>query len=145
MMVSARAAEERMPMERAEGHDAAEAIANESRALWEQKAAFWDQAIERGTRLHRRLLAPAVERLLAVQAGDAVLDVACGNGQWARRLAQLGATVVACDFSTGLIERAQARATAEAGQIEYRVLDATDPEQLERLGQERFDAALCNM
>jgi len=36
-----------------------------------------------------------------------VLDVACGNGAFARRLAHLGATVTACDFSSQLIARAR--------------------------------------
>lgn len=132
-------------MERGEGHDEAGAIAREAHALWEQKAAFWDEKIEVGTRLHREVLAPVVERLLAVRPGETVLDVACGNGQWSRRLARAGARVVAGDFSAGLIERARARTIEEAERIEYRVLDATDPAQLRALGERRFDAALCNM
>jgi cyclopropane fatty-acyl-phospholipid synthase-like methyltransferase len=40
-----------------------------------------------------------VERLLALQPGERVLDVACGNGVMARRLALLGGRVTAVDFS----------------------------------------------
>ncbi len=132
-------------MDREPGQPEARAIAQEAHALWEQKAAFWDEKMEVGTRLHREVLVPVVERLLAVRPGDAVLDIACGNGQWSRRLAEAGATVVGCDFSAGLIERARARSTTLADRIEYRVLDATDAEALRSLGERRFDVALCNM
>lgn len=122
------------------------AIAQEARELWEQKAAFWDEKMVVGTRLHREVLAPLIESMLAIRPGETVLDIACGNGQWSRRLADIDAQVVGCDFSAGLIERARARTTTEeAVRIDYHVLDATDSEQLASLGHRRFDAALCNM
>src|SRR5689334_8651365 len=102
-----------------------QAIAAENLALWQQKAAFWDERMAEGNLFHTELLAPATERLLAVQPGETVLDVACGNGQWARRMAGLGADVVATDFSSAFIERARARTTEYQDHIEYRILDAT--------------------
>jgi SAM-dependent methyltransferase len=96
-----------------------------------------------GNAWHLKLISPAVERLLAVRPGETLLDVACGNGMLARRLAQLGAHVVACDFSDAFIERARARSTAFGDRIEYAVVDATDRDQLLRLGERRFDAATC--
>ncbi len=115
------------------------------REVWDQNAAYWDERMGEGNVFQRLLIAPATERLLAVQPGELVLDVACGNGVMARRLAQLGARVVGCDFSSNLIERAVARSGDYADRIEYRVVDATDEPQLVSLGERRFDAAVCNM
>jgi 2-polyprenyl-3-methyl-5-hydroxy-6-metoxy-1,4-benzoquinol methylase len=114
--------------------------------LWDQKAAFWDALHgNEGNRFHRRLVAPAVERLLALQPGERVLDVACGNGVLARRLAALGGRVTAVDFSPTLIEKAQQRGQPDGEPIQYCVVDATDEEALAALGEEQFDAVVCTM
>jgi SAM-dependent methyltransferase len=64
----------------------------------------------------------------------------------ARRLAQLGAQVVATDFSEKFIEIAKARGanSENGGSIEYQVIDATNEVLLLSLGQQRFDAVVCN-
>jgi SAM-dependent methyltransferase len=74
-----------------------------------------------------------------------VLDIGCGNGLYARRLAVLGAKVQAFDFSAKLIERAVARTSQHKERIHYRVLDATDEAALLSLGERRYDRAMCNM
>lgn len=123
-----------------------EEFIHETQELWNQKAQFWDELMgEDGNKFYKWLVSPTAERLLGVQPGEVVLDLACGNGVFARRLAQLGATVVATDFSAGLIERAQARGQEYANRIEYRQVDATSEEQLLALGKRRFDAVVCNM
>jgi 2-polyprenyl-3-methyl-5-hydroxy-6-metoxy-1,4-benzoquinol methylase len=118
---------------------------DEVHGLWEQKAAFWDERLEAGNLFSRVLIGPATERLLAIQPGEVVLDVACGNGALARRLADLGAHVVAVDFSETFLDRARARSVQYADRIEYGIVDATSKEQLLALGQQRFDAASCSM
>jgi 2-polyprenyl-3-methyl-5-hydroxy-6-metoxy-1,4-benzoquinol methylase len=114
---------------------------------WEKKAAFWDEMMGEGNAFQRVLIGPAAERLLKVRSTETVLDVACGNGVFSRRLAELGAAVVAIDFSEKFVELARAR-TEEVGYgdaVEYLVADATDEERMLALGEERFDAAVCNM
>jgi SAM-dependent methyltransferase len=69
--------------------------------------------------------------------------VACGNGVTSRRLAELGATVIAIDFSDRMIELAKGHTDGMA--IDYRVVDATDLRALLGLGEATFDGALCNM
>ncbi len=113
--------------------------------LWEQNAAFWDEHMGEGNDFHLMLVAPTTERLLALQPGERVLEVACGNGAFARRMADLGARVTATDFSETFIERARGHSSAYAGRIDYRVVDATDPAQLLPLGVGSFDAAAANM
>jgi ubiquinone/menaquinone biosynthesis C-methylase UbiE len=117
----------------------------ESQQLWDAKAEFWDSMMGEGNIFHRELVGPSTERLLNVQPGETVLDVACGNGQFSRRMAELGANVLATDYSAALLERARARTTQNADRIEYLQLDATNESEFRALGQQRFDAAVCNM
>jgi 2-polyprenyl-3-methyl-5-hydroxy-6-metoxy-1,4-benzoquinol methylase len=121
------------------------ALTRETQEIWDQKAEYWDERMGEGNAFQLRLVGPAAERLLAIQPGETVADIGCGNGVFARRLAALGAFVVASDFSPHFIERARARITEHAARIEYHVVDATDETQLLALGEGRFDAAVCNM
>ncbi|HEY8447332.1 MAG TPA: class I SAM-dependent methyltransferase [Thermomicrobiales bacterium] len=120
-------------------------LVSDVRERWEAKAAFWDERMGDGNAFQRILIGPACERLLAVQPGEQILDVACGNGVFARRLSALGARVVAVDFSERFLELAKTRGAPPPGEIDYRLVDATDEEQLLALGEGRFDAAVCNM
>ena len=88
---------------------------------------------------------PASDRLLAIKPGELVLDIACGNGNYARRLARGGAKVIGFDASPTFIKRAREISGSEGLAIEYRVLDATDEEAMIGLGDGRFDAAVCSM
>jgi len=126
------------------GREAQDANA-ETHAAWDENAAFWDQRMGEGNDWVEVLTWPATLRLLELRAGERVLDVACGNGLTSRRMAALGAEVVAFDFSAEMIARAHQRPAEHAGRIEYRVLDATDGAALLALGEGRFDAALCHM
>jgi 2-polyprenyl-3-methyl-5-hydroxy-6-metoxy-1,4-benzoquinol methylase len=120
------------------------ALRDAARAAWDTNAEYWDaQHGDEGNLTQRLLIGPAVERLLALQPGELVLDLACGAGAMARRMARLGAHVVAADFSAGMLERARARAAEAGDQIEFHQVDATDPAQLAALGAGRFDAAVC--
>ena len=65
--------------------------AKKSATFGTRNAAFWDERMGEGNDWHRLLIAPAQERLLALQRDELVLDVACGNGQFARHMARLGA------------------------------------------------------
>jgi 2-polyprenyl-3-methyl-5-hydroxy-6-metoxy-1,4-benzoquinol methylase len=125
--------------------DNLDALREESRKRWEQIAPFWDDYFGEGNAFQRVLIGPTSERLLDLRPGELVLDVACGNGAFSRRMAQLGAQVVACDFSEQFIERAKQRSAEYADRIEYSVVDATDESQLLALGEGRFDAAVCSM
>jgi 2-polyprenyl-3-methyl-5-hydroxy-6-metoxy-1,4-benzoquinol methylase len=116
----------------------------ETRRIWDQKAVFWDERMRDGNEFQRILIGPACERLLNLQSGETVLEVGCGNGVFARRMAQLGVHVIATDFSAQFLERARARSTEHSDRIEYRLVDATREEEILALGAQRFDAAVCN-
>lgn len=122
------------------------AITEESRAIWNANAGHWDDYMgPEGNDFHRLLVAPAAERLLAIRPGESVLEIACGAGLFACRMAELGALVVATDFSEIFLERARIRCRELADRIEFRLLDATDAAELRALGAHRFDAVVTNM
>jgi ubiquinone/menaquinone biosynthesis C-methylase UbiE len=115
------------------------------RAIWDRKAAFWDERMGDGNLFQRVLLSPAIERLLEVRPDQRILEVACGNGALARRLAGLGARVVATDFSAAFLDLARARSTGHPERIEYALVDATEERALLALGEGGFDSAVANM
>jgi SAM-dependent methyltransferase len=74
-----------------------------------------------------RQLAPAARALCdacAVSAGQEVLDVAAGDGNFAIACAAEGASVVASDISPGQVERGRARTDREGYDVEWVEADA---------------------
>ncbi len=119
--------------------------ASSTTEVWDRIAEWWDDRIGDGNATQDLLVEPATERMLALQTGERALDVACGAGRFARRMAASGAHVVAFDHSERFIERARLRTTEHADRIDYRVMNANDTEALLSLGREQFDAAVCTM
>jgi SAM-dependent methyltransferase len=118
--------------------------ADDNRRVWDANASWWDDRIGDGNEFQTWLIEPATERLLAPAPGDTILDVACGAGRMARRIAAGGARVVAFDASEAFIARARERTPADAA-IEYHVADAARPDALLAFGANRFDKAVCTM
>ena len=115
--------------------------------IWDRIAPWWTEQIGEGNDFQLRLIMPATDRLLRPAAGMRVLDVACGNGNYSRRLGRAGCRVVAFDGSGNFIADAQRRTTAADGDIRYLRCDATDEQaMLTAIGDaEPFDAAVCSM
>lgn len=117
-----------------------------SRAAWEANAAFWDERMgDNGNDFVNLLIWPHARRLLDIRPGERVLDVACGNGLYARRLAALGAWVTAFDFSAAMLDTARQWPVPGPGRLDYHQVDATDRDALLALGEGRYDAAACLM
>jgi 2-polyprenyl-3-methyl-5-hydroxy-6-metoxy-1,4-benzoquinol methylase len=116
----------------------------ETQEAWNHNADYWDDRIGEGNDFVDVLIWPSTRQLLGLRGGERVLDVACGNGLYARRMARLGAQVVAIDFSERLIDHARRRGQ-RGDSIEYRVLDATDADELLSLGTNAFDVTVCQM
>ena len=121
-------------------------LVTESTGAWNRIAEWWDDQIGDGNST-QDVLEPATERLLGIGAGEEVLDIACGAGRMARRLAKLGAHVTAFDHAENFVQRARTRTNAVelAGNVEYSVMNAADSSALLSLGEGRFDAAVCTM
>lgn len=121
-------------------------LAAETRDVWNRNADLYDERMgDDGNDWHRKLIRPGTERLLDIRPGERVLEVACGTGLFARRLAALGARVLAFDVSDRMIGHARRRSRAQSDRIDYRVIDAADRDQLQALHGEPFDAAVANM
>ncbi len=115
---------------------------------WERGADFFDERWgDQGDEFHHGLFAPAAERLLGLERGARVLELACGNGGFARRLGRQGMQVLATDLSPALIAHAERRTETIADQavdVAWRVVDATVERQIVNCGGP-FDAAVCIM
>jgi 2-polyprenyl-3-methyl-5-hydroxy-6-metoxy-1,4-benzoquinol methylase len=118
---------------------------DEVRDIWDRNADFWDQRMGEGNLFHSTLVRPSQERLLDIQPDELALDIACGNGQFTRQMADLGARVVGVDVARRMIEHAIARSADYGDRVHSHVLDATDQEALTPLGRARFDAVVCTM
>lgn len=119
----------------------------DSREAWEANAVFWDAAMgDASNAFHRQTVRPGVTDLLDPQPGDFVLDVACGNGNYAAYLAERGVDVLAFDFSPRMIELARCRQERYTDRIEFVVADATDADSLRSLARARpFTKAVSDM
>jgi 2-polyprenyl-3-methyl-5-hydroxy-6-metoxy-1,4-benzoquinol methylase len=116
------------------------------RRAWDTIAGWWDEKIgPEGNTFHRTLIEPTTLEPLELREEDEVLEIACGNGAFARRMAAEGARVLATDFSAEFLDRAREHRAEHSHRIEYRLVDATDESQLAALGEGRFDAIVCNM
>lgn len=101
----------------------------------QRQAMIWAQGDYSTLSEQLRPAAIALRDLCAVSAGQEVLDVAAGDGNFALACAYEGASVVASDISPGMVERGRARAAAEGYDIEWLEADA---EELP-FGDDRFD------
>jgi ubiquinone/menaquinone biosynthesis C-methylase UbiE len=76
-----------------------------------------------------RMLEPSAVALCdacAVSAGQEVLDVAAGDGNFAIAAAREGAAVVASDLSPGMVERGRARSREEGFEVQWVEADAEE-------------------
>src|SRR5829696_1461356 len=81
--------------------------------------------------------AELIWRTLELQEGDQVLDVPCGHGRIANRLALRGARVTGVDADSFFLEHARADAAARGVQVDY-----VQADMRELPWADRFDAAL---
>jgi SAM-dependent methyltransferase len=93
------------------------------RQLFDAKASGWQDKYAPDGRLAGRLVRLADAVGYQVPAGGRVLDLGCGTGDLARRLASAGLCVTGCDISANMLSRAAA--SDPRGAIELRRLDAS--------------------
>ena len=108
---------------------------NTTETNWNNVAHWYDSYLKGDDTYQAKVIAPNLARMLAVSLADRVLDVACGQGYFARLIADAGATVVGVDSSSDLVELAAQQAQTNES---YRVGDA---EKLPAMKLGTFDAA----
>jgi 2-polyprenyl-3-methyl-5-hydroxy-6-metoxy-1,4-benzoquinol methylase len=124
-----------------------ESTTDKSKCLWNELADTWDERMgENNNRFHNEIIKPSTIKLLEIKENDRILDVACGNGNFSRYMAEMGVKVVAFDYSEKMIENAQIRCKDFLSQIDFRVVDATKYNEVISLGKHGlFDKAVSNM
>jgi ubiquinone/menaquinone biosynthesis C-methylase UbiE len=70
-------------------------------------ASWYDSLVENKQSYQASLILPNLTRLLSIQNNEKILDLACGQGFFAREIAKLGAKVIGVDISPELVEIAR--------------------------------------
>ncbi len=113
-------------------------MAKKQNTSWGKVAGWYDSLLEEeGETYQAKVILPNLLRLLRPGPGQEILDVACGQGFFARAIAAAGAQVVGADLAGELIRLAKDRAGSRET---YLNLPA---ENLKGLAAERFDAVIC--
>ena len=112
------------------------------RDIWNENAEFWDERMGEGNYFHKTLIEPTQLKMLNIKPGQKILDIACGNGQFARKMAKMGAKVTAVDFSEKLVAIARAKGVKN---IKYEVIDVTKTFDLKKLSDTKYDSIVCTM
>ena len=106
----------------------------ESKNRWETNADFWDERMGNDSnQFHREIVRPDTERMLSIEHGERVLDIACGNGNFSKRLVELGADVTAFDYSRKMIDNAKKRCSHCIDKIDFHIIDATSYDDVMKL------------
>lgn len=103
---------------------------------WGGVAQWYGEHLEGGDTYHAKVVLPNLLRVLSIQQGEKVLDIACGEGYFARAFAKEGAKVMAADISPELIRKAK----AQGGEVIYKI---TPAHALNFVKDGEFDAAAC--
>ncbi|MFO7961056.1 MAG: class I SAM-dependent methyltransferase [Nitriliruptoraceae bacterium] len=77
-------------------------------------------------------------RLLELEPRAQVLDIACGHGRIANRLAVKGASVTGLDVTSGFLDRARMDARASGVEVDY-----VHGDMRKLAWEDRFDAVTC--
>lgn len=113
-------------------------IAKKPSAVWDQAAQWYDALVGlKGSEYQKAIIFPGASQLMDLKKGDAVLDLACGQGVYSRYLSQRKMRVTGLDTSEEMIRFARSRSDSS---IRFEQGDAQDPEALQG---KTFDAVVC--
>ncbi len=103
---------------------------------WGTVAGWYDEYLQDEDTYQAQVILPNLVRVLGVKKGERVLDLACGQGYFARELYKLGALTVGADISRELIAKAKTMSSNIP-------LHTTAAHKLDFAKPAEFDAALC--
>ena len=117
-----------------------ESYLTQARHVWDEEAASFDEQPDHG--MAQPDTEKAWESLLdqwLTKPKAKIIDIGCGTGSISVLLAQAGYTVVGIDYSPKMIELARAKAEQRNVVIDFRVMDAAQPE----VAKGKFDYIVC--
>ncbi len=86
----------------------------ESKTSWGGVAEWYSEYLETTEDSYQKqVILPNLLRILDIKKGDRILDLACGQGFFARALSAAGAQVAGADISKALVEEAQKLSSKE--------------------------------
>ncbi len=110
---------------------------------WDEAAEWWDrEAGEKGIWHQQHDIDPVMFKILRNVNNKIILEIGCGNGYFARKLAKKGAKVLGVDLSKKFIAFAIEREKLKPLGIKYLVRDVAN---LRSLKSKSFDCAVANM
>jgi len=107
---------------------------------WEPVAKWYGKHLKEEDTFQAEVIFPGSLRLLFPVKGKSYIDIACGEGSFARAVANTGATVLGFDIASSLIKQAEAKKIKGAT---FRVANATDFARYYDTAS--FDGASCNL
>ena len=107
-----------------------------AKTSWGVVADWYGDYLQKEGSYQAEVILPNVLRVLALKNTDTVLDLACGEGYFAREFAKSGAKVIGADISPELI----AKAKKADGPILYKVAPAS---KLAFAKDKEFTAVVC--
>jgi ubiquinone/menaquinone biosynthesis C-methylase UbiE len=109
---------------------------NKQSTSWGGVAEWYGEYLDKTDTYQSKVILPNLIRMLDIKKGAAVLDLACGQGFFARELVKLGATVVGSDISTELIKNAKKN-------VPHATFYASPASKLTFSKSARFDVVIC--
>ena len=94
---------------------------NNNKTSWGNVAGWYDNLLKKDNTYQSEVILPNLSRLMDIKKSDTVLDLACGQGFFAREYAKFGAKVIGVDISSELIKIAKEQNTQN---INYTIASA---------------------
>jgi ubiquinone/menaquinone biosynthesis C-methylase UbiE len=109
-----------------------------TKTSWGKVADWYSELLEAsGGTYQQEVILPNLMRLVAPSKGEAILDLASGQGFFSRELARAGAKVAGCDISPELVARA--KTLSPSLKIDFRAAAAHETP----FADDTFDKAIC--
>jgi ubiquinone/menaquinone biosynthesis C-methylase UbiE len=84
---------------------------------WGKVATWYDDVLNKEGSYQKEVILPNLIRLLDIKKGESVIDIACGQGFFAREINKLGAKVTGVDIGKELIDIAREESPKEISYI----------------------------